>query len=86
MYSLLEYSKKDKKTTGSLWNHYNDEPISRINNGVNYSIMCSKSFDYKGYFVEDGATHNNLTKNDVNIVVSLNLFKQFLEKFKYIAD
>ena len=25
-YNLLEYSKNYKKTTGSLWNHYKDEP------------------------------------------------------------
>ena len=26
MYNLLEYSKNYKKTTGSLWNYYRDEP------------------------------------------------------------
>ena len=26
MYNLLEYSKNHKKTTGSLWNYYRDEP------------------------------------------------------------
>ena len=25
MYSLLEYSKNYRKTTGSLWNYYRDE-------------------------------------------------------------
>ena len=28
MYNLLEYSKSYKKTTGSLWNYYRDEPNS----------------------------------------------------------
>ena len=28
MYNLLEYSKNYRKTTGSLWNYYRDEPIS----------------------------------------------------------
>ena len=30
MYNLLEYSKNYKKTTGSLWNYYRDEPNSNI--------------------------------------------------------
>ena len=40
MYNLLEYSKNYRKTTGSLWNYYRDEPNSGTNNGINYSIMC----------------------------------------------
>ena len=28
MYNLLEYSKNYRKTTGSLFNHYRDEPNS----------------------------------------------------------
>ena len=50
MYNLLEYSKNYKKTTGSFWNYYRDEPNSGIsgeNNNVNYSIKDSKSFGYK---------------------------------------
>ena len=50
MYNLLEYSKNYRKTTGSLWNYYRDEPNSGIggrNNNVNYSIKDSKSFNYK---------------------------------------
>ena len=72
IYNLLEYSKNYRKTTGRLWNYYRNEPNSGINNGINYSIMGSKSFDYKANFIEDGATHNNLAKNDVKIVVPLN--------------
>ena len=43
MYDLLEYSKNYRKTTGSLWNYYRDEPNSGINGGINYSIVGSKS-------------------------------------------
>ena len=32
MYNLLEYSKNYKKTTGSLWNYYRDEPNSSTDN------------------------------------------------------
>ena len=56
MYNLLEYSKNYRKTTGSLWNYYRDKPNSGINGGINYSIMGSKSFDYKANFIEDGVT------------------------------
>ena len=50
MYSLIEYGKKYRKTTGSLWNYYRDEPNSGLgsdSNHINYSIKDSKSFDYK---------------------------------------
>ena len=50
-YNLLEYSKNYRKTTGSLFNYYRDEPNS-ITQGtgdaaINYSIRGSSSFDYK---------------------------------------
>ena len=48
IYNLLEYSKNYRKTTGSLWNYYRDEPNSSVggeNNNVNYSVRYSKSFD-----------------------------------------
>ena len=51
MYNLLENSKNYRKTTGSLWNYYRDEPNGGVNNGVTYSIMGSKSFDYKANFI-----------------------------------
>ena len=47
MYKLLEYSKNYRKTTGSLWNYYRDEPSSGAESNINYSIKESKSFDYK---------------------------------------
>ena len=51
MYSLLEYSKYNKKTSGSLFNYYRDEPseitIGAGNNAIDISIRNSKSFDYK---------------------------------------
>ena len=30
MYNLLEYSKNYRKTTGSLWNYYRDEPSNSL--------------------------------------------------------
>ena len=40
MYSLLEYSKNYRKTTGSLWNYYRDEPSNLLSGN-------SESFKYQ---------------------------------------
>ena len=78
IYNLLEYSKNYEKTTGSFWNYYRDEPNSdRDDNEINYSIINSKYFDYKANFMESGVTQNNLTKNNVKMVVSLKYLSNF---------
>ena len=79
MYNLLEYSKNYRKTTGSLWNYYRDKPSSSINDddNITHSILNSESFDYKVSFIENGATHDNLTKNDVKVVVPLKHLSNF---------
>ena len=77
MYNLLGYSKNYKKTTGSLWNYYRDEPNSGTdNNNITHSILNSESFDYKANFI-GSVTHNNLTKNDVKIVIPLKYLSNF---------
>ena len=40
MHNLLEYSKNYRKTTGSLWNYYRDEPNSDLG-GDDNDINCS---------------------------------------------
>ena len=78
MYNLLEYSKNYRKTTGSLRNYYRDEPNSGTDaNNITHSILNSTSFDYKANFIEDSKTQNNLTKNDVKIVVPLKHLSNF---------
>ena len=78
MYNLLEYSKNYKKTTGSLWNYYRDEPNSNIGaNNITHSILNSESFDYKASFMENGVTLDNLTNNDVKVVVPLKHLSNF---------
>ena len=48
MYNLLEYSKNYRKTTGSLWNYYRDEPNDFPANNYNANpITNSESFKYK---------------------------------------
>ena len=79
MYNFLEYNKNYRKTTGSLWNYYKKEPniCTDNNNNITHSILNSKSFDYKANFMENGVTHDNLTKNDVKIVIPLKHLSNF---------
>ena len=85
MYNLLEYRKNYRKTIGSLSNYYRDEPISSTdNNNITHSILNSESFDYKGNFMENGVSHNNLSKNDAKIGVPLKYFRIFW-RILYIA-
>ena len=78
MYNLLEYSKNYRKTTGNLWNYYRDERNSSTdNNNITHSILNSESFDYKANFMEIGVTHDNLTKNDIKIVIPLKRLSNF---------
>ena len=88
MYNLLEYSKNYRKTTGSLWNYYRDEPNSGTdaNNKMTHSNLNSESVDSKANFMENGVTQNNLIKNNVTNFYSTKIFKQFLEKFKYTIN
>ena len=77
MYNSLEYSKKYRKTTGSLCYYYIDEPNSGIDdNEIKYSIINSKSFECKANFI-GCVTHNNLTKNDVKTAVPLKYLTNF---------
>ena len=46
MYNLLEYSKNYRKTTGSLWNYYRDEPSNPLSSN-------SESFKYKTSITEN---------------------------------
>ena len=39
MYNLLEYSKNYRKTTGSLWNYYIDEPSNSVSSKYKTSIL-----------------------------------------------
>ena len=50
MCNLLYYSKNYRKTSGSLWNYYRDEPNSGYYNNnrdrIHYFIKDSESFNY----------------------------------------
>ena len=67
MYNLLEYSKNYRKTTGSFWNYYRDEPNNPPLNDdnpptVNYNadlITNSESFKYKSSITRKTSNTNN---------------------------
>ena len=60
MYNLLEYSKNYRKTTGSLWNYYKDEPRNPLSSN-------SESFKYKtnitGNTYDGGYDAGKVSKN-----------------------
>ena len=70
-----------------MWNYYRDEPNSDDNddNDIKHSIIDSKSFDYKANVI-GSVTHNDLTKDEVKIVVLLKYLSKFLEKLKYAIN
>ena len=74
MYNLLEYSKNYKKTTGSLWNYYRDEPSNPLSSN-------SKSFKYQtsitGSADKEGYDANKVGKNETEVVIPLKHLSNF---------
>ena len=73
LYNLLEYSKSYKKTTGSLWNYYRDEPSNPLSSN-------SESFKYKTSITgntynigadEERYDENKVGKNETEAVIPL---------------
>ena len=85
MYNLLEYSKSYRKTAGSLWNYYRDEPNGFPANNYNANLITnSESFKYKSSITgktskNGGNTEqgNTKTKKNLEIVVSLRHVSNF---------
>ena len=85
MYNLLEYSKNDRKTTGSFWNYYRDEPNNPPLNDddpptINYNadpITNSESFKYKSSITGKTSNANQGTEQG-NIKTKKNLKLFFL--------
>ena len=79
MYNLLEYSENYKKTTGSLWNYYRDEPNNSLSSN-------SESFKYKTsitgntYNVGNGKDNydaNKVGKNETEIYIPRKYLSNF---------
>ena len=82
IYNLLEYSKNYRKTTGSLWNYYRDEPTSdrRVNH-----YLGSKPFGLKSSImgelvdINDG---NQANKDNIRFAVPLKQLSNFWRSLK----
>ena len=72
MYNLLEYSKNYRKTTGSLWNYYRDEPSNPLSSN-------SESFKYKASIL--GKTpRNNDSLTNAKVVIPLKHLSSFWKR------
>ena len=69
MYNLLEYSKNYRKTTGSVWNYYRDEPSNPLSSN-------SESFKYKTS-ITGKTTENNDSLTNVKVVIPLKYLSNF---------
>ena len=87
MYNLLEYSKNYRKTTGSLWNYYRDEPSNPLSSN---SESFKKKTSITGNTYNVGAADAGYDANRVGKTnwscYSTKTLKQFLEKLKYTID
>ena len=89
MYNLLEYSKNYRKTTGSLWNYYRDEPNNPPPADYNEEPITNyESFKYKRSITGKTSNANQLddenteqgntkTKKNLEIVVLLKHLSNF---------
>ena len=73
MCNLLEYSKNYKKTTGSLWNYYRDQPSNPLSTNsesfkYNTSITGNTNNIYVGEARYDA---NKVSKNGAEVVIPL---------------
>ena len=69
MYNLFEYSRNYRKTSGSLWNYYRDEPSNLLSSN-------SESFKHKINIVGKTA-ENNDSLTDVKVVIPLKYLSNF---------
>ena len=77
MYNLFEYSKNSRKTKGSLWNYYRDEPNNPPTDNYNADpITNSESFKYKSSItgktsnINQGTEQGN-TKSKTNLEIAV---------------
>ena len=79
MYNLLEYSKNYRKTTGSLWNYYRDEPSNPLfSNSESFKYKTSITANAYNVGVGDyGYDANKVGKNKTEVVIPLKHLSNF---------
>ena len=76
---MLEYSKNYKKTTGSLWIYFRDEPSNPLSTNSE-SFKCKTSITGNTYNVGDGEDNydeSKVDKNETEIVIPLKYLSNF---------
>ena len=79
VHNLLEYSKNYRKTTGSLWNYYRDEPSNPLSSDSE-SFKYKTSITWNTYNVdagEEGYDANKVGKNETEVVNPLKHLSNF---------
>ena len=79
IYNLLEYSKNYRKTTGSLWNYYRDEPSNPLSSNSE-PFKCKTNITGNTYNLvagNDGYDANKVGKNKTEIVIPLKHLSNF---------
>ena len=84
MYNLLEYSKNYRKTTGSLWNYYRDEPSNLLSsNSESFKYKTSVTGNtYNAGVGEADYDANKVSKNKTEVVILLKHLNNFWRTFK----
>ena len=89
MFNLLEYSKNYRKTTGSLWNYYRDEPSNPLSsNSESFKYKTSitgNTYNVDAAIVGDGGNsvpnpdydENKVDKNRTEVVIPLKHLSNF---------
>ena len=78
MYNLLEYSKNYRKTTGSLWNYYRDEPSNPPAADYN-AVPITNSGSFKSVLQEKHQMQITKTVKTLSIII------QRLKKLEIVA-
>ena len=79
MYNLLGCSKNYRKTTGSLWNYYRDEPSTPLSSNSE-SFKYKTSTTWNTYNVgngEAGSDAKKVGKDEIEVVIPLKLLSNF---------
>ena len=79
MYNLPEYIKNYRKTTGSLWNYYRDEPVDPLSSDSE-SSKYKTSITGNTYNInvsEAGYDENKVGKNETEVVIPLKHLSNF---------
>ena len=79
MYNLLEYTKNQRKTTGSLWNYYRGEPSNPLSSDTE-SFKYKTSITGNTYNIdagEAGFDENKVSKNETEVVIPLEHLSNF---------